>query len=184
VALSRIPAVPDSCRCQVWRIVVGLSLIPAFGTLYQRLTLAEATRFVESQNKNVTLIEREPSPHSDEEAGKKELEGATTAEVVEKKKAHFRGTSGHHQSAHWLTANTEFLIYFGEWRHGKILLGTCLCWFLLDIACVSSPQYHNRIPILSQVLRNQPESERRPATDWLRREHGDPLGEAVQDIYR
>ncbi|KAF5311208.1 hypothetical protein D9611_013007 [Ephemerocybe angulata] len=33
----------------VWRIVVGLSLIPAFGTLYQRLTLGESSRFEASQ---------------------------------------------------------------------------------------------------------------------------------------
>lgn len=24
-----------------------------------------------------------------------------------------------------------------KWRHGKLLLGTCMCWFLLDIAYVS-----------------------------------------------
>ena len=29
----------------VWRIIVALSLIPAFGTLYQRLTLPESRRF-------------------------------------------------------------------------------------------------------------------------------------------
>lgn len=28
----------------------------------------------------------------------------------------------------------EFVHYFSEWRHFKILLGTCMCWFLLDIA--------------------------------------------------
>jgi MFS transporter, PHS family, inorganic phosphate transporter len=33
----------------VWRIIVGLSLIPAFGTLYQRLTLPESTRYISSQ---------------------------------------------------------------------------------------------------------------------------------------
>ena len=33
----------------MWRIVVGLSLIPAFGTLYQRLTLPESTRYISSQ---------------------------------------------------------------------------------------------------------------------------------------
>ncbi len=33
----------------VWRIVVGLSLIPAIGTLYQRLTLPEAVKFEEAQ---------------------------------------------------------------------------------------------------------------------------------------
>jgi PHS family inorganic phosphate transporter-like MFS transporter len=29
---------------------------------------------------------------------------------------------------------TEFLEYFSEWRHLKILIGTAGCWFLLDIA--------------------------------------------------
>ncbi|KAG6334243.1 hypothetical protein ID866_4849 [Astraeus odoratus] len=28
----------------------------------------------------------------------------------------------------------EFVEYFSEWRHAKILIGTCTCWFLLDIA--------------------------------------------------
>jgi PHS family inorganic phosphate transporter-like MFS transporter len=33
----------------VWRVIVGLSLIPAFGTLYQRLTLPESTRYISAQ---------------------------------------------------------------------------------------------------------------------------------------
>lgn len=32
--------------------------------------------------------------------------------------------------------NTEFLLYCSEWRHAKILIDTCVCWFLLDIAYV------------------------------------------------
>ncbi|KAG6901044.1 hypothetical protein C0995_001583 [Termitomyces sp. Mi166 len=44
----------------VWRIVVGVSLIPAFGTLYQRLTLPESTRFIASQKlKNATSAAEE-----------------------------------------------------------------------------------------------------------------------------
>jgi MFS transporter, PHS family, inorganic phosphate transporter len=33
----------------VWRIIVAFSLIPAFGTLYQRLTLPESTRYISAQ---------------------------------------------------------------------------------------------------------------------------------------
>jgi hypothetical protein len=33
-----------------------------------------------------------------------------------------------------LTPTAEFVAYFSEWRHFKILLGTAGCWFLLDIA--------------------------------------------------
>ncbi|KAJ7482542.1 MFS inorganic phosphate transporter [Mycena latifolia] len=97
----------------VWRIVVGLSLIPAFGTLYQRLTLPEATRFIEQQNQRANVMELKHTNESAEEAAHE----AGVEEVVHKK-AHFR----------------EFLIYFGEWRHAKMLIGTAMCWFLLDIA--------------------------------------------------
>ncbi|KAF7354234.1 MFS inorganic phosphate transporter [Mycena venus] len=103
----------------VWRIVVGLSLIPAFGTLYQRLTLPESERFKEAQNQQAAeALELHQDSHSAEVPAKKEgLYDAHTAEVVQKK-AHFR----------------EFLSYFSEWRHAKMLIGTCMCWFLLDIA--------------------------------------------------
>lgn len=33
----------------VWRIIVGISLIPAVGTLYQRLTLPESARYIKAQ---------------------------------------------------------------------------------------------------------------------------------------
>jgi len=28
----------------------------------------------------------------------------------------------------------EFVKYFSHWKHAKLLIGTCMCWFLLDIA--------------------------------------------------
>ncbi|KAG8949532.1 hypothetical protein FRC04_008465 [Tulasnella sp. 424] len=33
----------------IWRIVIGVSLVPTFGTLCQRLTLPEATRYKKSE---------------------------------------------------------------------------------------------------------------------------------------
>jgi PHS family inorganic phosphate transporter-like MFS transporter len=30
------------------------------------------------------------------------------------------------------------MVYLSEWRHLKILIGTSMCWFLLDIAYVGS----------------------------------------------
>ncbi|KAI0665884.1 MFS general substrate transporter [Trametes maxima] len=134
----------------VWRILVGMSLIPAFGTLYQRLTLPESTRFTEARKGNAPIADEESieelkkkanadpgvseksvdSPaHSDgtqtppsETESPAEDEHATAARkaaaLADAKKNHFR----------------EFFHYFSEWRHLKILLGTCGCWFLLDIA--------------------------------------------------
>ncbi|KAJ7496336.1 MFS inorganic phosphate transporter [Mycena galericulata] len=103
----------------VWRIVVGLALVPAFGTLYQRLTLPESTRFIESQNVNAMELAAAKTNESSDEEGKagKALAHPEVQEEVAKT-AHFR----------------EFIVYFSEWRHAKLLIGTCSCWFLLDVA--------------------------------------------------
>lgn len=104
----------------VWRICVGLSLIPAFGTLYQRLTLPEAKRYEDAQKIG----------HEDLEVKKisaKDEKGSDDA-------------SDHVQPAPQQAAPAdkvqflEFVKYMSEWRHLKILIGTCACWFLLDIA--------------------------------------------------
>ncbi|KAK0210703.1 phosphate transporter [Desarmillaria ectypa] len=110
----------------LWRIIVGVSLVPAFGTLYQRLTLPESTRFIESQKQteNDDIEQVKKAQQEAEAAGDtKEKDSATESSVEDPdtavtKKAHFR----------------EFLRYFAEWRHAKQLIGTCVCWFLLDIA--------------------------------------------------
>ncbi|KAF8968784.1 phosphate transporter [Flammula alnicola] len=154
----------------VWRIVIGFSLIPAFGTLYQRLTLPESTRYVLAQKirhqdlaneaaDSIELLKKEQKPQHEHikmdnltPSGRSidNAERPTTAEdqnnvpgstsssqngasvekndavdvatapieVVVKKAAHIR----------------EAITYFSEWRHAKLLIGTCMCWFLLDIA--------------------------------------------------
>ncbi|KAH7907097.1 major facilitator superfamily domain-containing protein [Hygrophoropsis aurantiaca] len=105
----------------VWRIVVGLSLIPAFGTLYQRLTLPESTRFKKSQQRadEAELDDLKSAKDAvDAEVASLSDRGKETKQGAEDKKAHFR----------------EFARYFSEWRHAKILIGTCSCWFLLDVA--------------------------------------------------
>lgn len=131
----------------VWRIVVGISLIPAFGTLYQRLTLPESKRFISSQKLKLTGQDTEAQPGDIAELEKEKATGERSSnadekpskngsaeimedrnelsedkdlplEVLIKEKAHFK----------------EFLNYFSEWKHAKLLIGTCMCWFLLDIA--------------------------------------------------
>nr|AKO22759.1 phosphate transporter [Leucocortinarius bulbiger] len=135
----------------VRRVIVGLSLVPAFGTLYQRLTLPESTRYISAQKvkdsdhaneagDDIDQLNKEKEPEDakiqnsaqnqanvtereidigklSDDAG--EVDNATAPpEPLVKKKAHFG----------------EFITYFSEWRHGRMLLGTCICWFLLDIA--------------------------------------------------
>ena len=119
----------------VWRIVVGISLIPAFGTLYQRLTLPEAERY--KRAKNMSTDEKD-----DLKDGAKGCNSSDRSYDVDKpnaeleQKAHFNGASVQvvMTSLHRPIVSAEFIEYFSEWRHAKILIGTCVCWFLLDIA--------------------------------------------------
>lgn len=126
-----------SSSLSVWRIVVGLSLIPAFGTLYQRLTLPESTRYEDSKRDAAAADEESidslKAKQAAEDSGSDKPKNETTTttvpapekQLVVAKKNHFK----------------EFAEYFSEWRHLKHLLGTSLCWFLLDIAYVIFPNF-------------------------------------------
>ncbi|KAF7357126.1 MFS inorganic phosphate transporter [Mycena sanguinolenta] len=122
----------------VWRIVVGVSLIPAFGTLYQRLTLPESDRFKESQGQgqevNDIQLQHDDNWAAEVAAEKSGQHDAYVVEVVHKE-AHFQGSVLRSSASDTLViSDSEFLHYFSEWRHMKLLIGTCMCWFLLDIA--------------------------------------------------
>ncbi|TFY75085.1 hypothetical protein EWM64_g8927 [Hericium alpestre] len=128
-----------------WRIIIGISLVPAFGTLYQRLTLPESTRYLNETKVYQDIHDEVPKAEAQLEkiatnptsASEKEQEEKVSAIVCNatgdieatpvpeqtislpsNRKAHFR----------------ECLLYFREWRHFKLLLGTSVCWFLVDIA--------------------------------------------------
>ncbi|KAG8858430.1 hypothetical protein FRB96_005315 [Tulasnella sp. 330] len=108
----------------VWRICVGLSLIPCFGTLYQRLTLPEATRYNEAQSR---AAGEDPDIENKKAAG---------AHVEEKPAAEIDGNGAGYQQAvpSKQVQFMEFVHYMSEWRHAKVLIGTAACWFFLDIA--------------------------------------------------
>jgi PHS family inorganic phosphate transporter-like MFS transporter len=75
----------------VWRIIVGLSLIPAFGTLYQRLTLPEAPRYIESKKIHSEEDNIDEVKKGETDADKRESDVDTDTVPVGEKKAHFAG---------------------------------------------------------------------------------------------
>lgn len=128
----------------VWRIIVGLSLIPAVATLYQRLVLPESKRYLKSRSlegdapagldteKELNLKKGAVDGTSVAVQDAYAAPGATTppasasdADTTMNQKQVLKEKRGHF---------VEFLAYFSQWRHARILLGTCMCWFLLDIA--------------------------------------------------
>ncbi|KAJ8703257.1 hypothetical protein PTI98_001895 [Pleurotus ostreatus] len=124
----------------VWRIVVGISLVPAFGTLYQRLTLPEATRYEASKR----LHEEETALDDLSKAAQQDADKPKVGEVtkdgvkVEAKSDEKLSPDSSEEDITEVAVKkahfSEFIKYFSEWRHAKLLVGTCMCWFLLDIA--------------------------------------------------
>lgn len=107
----------------VWKITMGLSLVPAFATVYQRLTLPEPPLHSAARRKYIDRVDLSLNGtsatrelHSEPE---EKLETGINVSIEDvPKPAHIR----------------EFLEYLSEGDHWKHLVGTCLCWFLTNIA--------------------------------------------------
>ncbi|KAJ2771082.1 hypothetical protein IWQ57_002371, partial [Coemansia nantahalensis] len=108
----------------VWRLIIGLGCIPGVATLYWRLTMEDSKRFQLEVAKAATAdaddeMQREKllakgAFHDEETAAGGVVQPIVPAQPQRRAKT--------------------FVQYFSEWRHLKVLLGTSLSWFALDVA--------------------------------------------------
>lgn len=118
-----------------WRIMQGLSLVPAFAVLYFRLTLVESTRFTQARaiQDDPELLAKASAAgvvvKEDEDAssvkGKGEMDSNSDLHLENKA----IGVTGYIGKK----PHNEFFSYFSQPKHLKHLIGTALCWFLVDI---------------------------------------------------
>ncbi|KAI9504786.1 phosphate transporter [Coemansia spiralis] len=100
----------------VWRIIIGIGCIPGVCTLYWRLTMEDSKRFqMETAKAAAANADEATSPFTASTAA---MDGQNT------------GTSSEYK----LRRAKTFSQYFSEWRHLKVLLGTSIAWFALDVA--------------------------------------------------
>ncbi|KAI8870421.1 phosphate transporter [Ramicandelaber brevisporus] len=108
----------------VWRICVGLGALPGLVAIYFRLTIPETPRYTLDIEKDIgqAALDADKVTHWSERGVNTKFDVNTESNdhnaVLREKKAGW----------------ADFKAYFGQWKHGKILLGTAMCWFLLDIA--------------------------------------------------
>ncbi|QRV82161.1 Sugar (and other) transporter [Ceratobasidium sp. AG-Ba] len=102
----------DDC----WRLLIGLGAVPAIVTLYFRLTMPETPRFTMDIERNVRQASLNVSTFLT--TGSQIVDPDAAVERVESPKASRR----------------DFVRHFGQWKNGKILLGTAYSWFALDVA--------------------------------------------------
>ena len=119
------------------------------------MTLPESTRFIKSQEREgddeIDKLKKQQAASEKTSTTEEAIEvnGKSSAssdedidinnpnvdpEAVVKKQAHFKGMQRKKVVSHILIQFAEFIVYFSEWKHAKLLIGTCMCWFLLDIA--------------------------------------------------
>jgi PHS family inorganic phosphate transporter-like MFS transporter len=122
---------PSTCTgvCQLavdkmWRVIVGFGAVPGCIALYYRLTIPETPRYtfdvardVEKAGDDVSAyMKGKPEGHPDE------IRRVTTmvqsSAALEIPKASMR----------------DFIHHYGQWKYGKVLLGTAGSWFFLDVA--------------------------------------------------
>lgn len=120
-----------------WRILQGLSLIPAFATLYFRLTLVESTRFAQARKlqDDPEMVSKAiaANENADDEITKEKALAGSDASLDGNGPDIENAVPGLNTHPVGKKAHNEFFEYFSEWRHAKILIGTALSWFLLDI---------------------------------------------------
>ena len=119
----------------IWRLQIGLALIPALVTLYPRLTMPEGRKFLESRDLNRS---RRPESVNSRLSRRSRKSRGESVELVTSD-----GT-GLQEAIDAARAEIEeqgrrprldvFFVYFSEWRHLKILLGTAMTWFFMDVA--------------------------------------------------
>ncbi|KAI9225263.1 MAG: phosphate transporter [Piptocephalis tieghemiana] len=108
----------------VWRIIVGLGAVPGVAAIYYRLTIPETPRYTMDVDRNFNQATRDVAhimKINNSKADKDVEVGPLTAPTDNVNRI---------PKASW----ADFRNYFGQWKHGKVLLGTSVTWFALDVA--------------------------------------------------
>ncbi|KAJ2559958.1 hypothetical protein EV175_000071 [Coemansia sp. RSA 1933] len=106
----------------VWRIIIGVGCIPGICTLYWRLCMTDSDRFRHLEQFNNDAASEQSTSLEGEKFLSEERDNNSTS-----------GTSAIPRQAHTRVLKS-FSQYFSEWRHLKVLLGTSVAWFSLDVA--------------------------------------------------
>jgi len=125
----------------VWRLQIGVALVPAFSTLWPRLTMPEGKKYLESRELSLPRRLDSVTSRLTNTSRFTAISKSKKRESIELIVSDGRGLQDEFDAARsereWQNRRARldvFFTYFREWRHLKTLLGTASTWFLLDIA--------------------------------------------------
>lgn len=99
----------------MWRIIIGLGIVPACIALYYRLTIPETPRYTMDIERDLNQAEKDADFVK---TGRFEKIEDQPVERIEMPKASRR----------------DFVRHYSKWSNLKVLLGCAYSWFALDIA--------------------------------------------------
>lgn len=123
----------------IWRIQIGIAIIPALLTLYFRLTMPESKKFIQSGELSAVAASKglDSTSTFDSENDVEMDEKMAVGDVGPNDGVRNRSASiveAHAREPSTSVKYRAFATYFSEWRHLKVLIGTAGTWFLVDVA--------------------------------------------------
>lgn len=112
----------------IWRLQIGLALVPCFIMIYFRLTMPESRKFLESAELS---------------SGASSIKSTASSDLQQEKKEH--PANGHPDNLGSIPPSSAvqeskrpqmavFMEYFSKPRHALTLFGCAFSWFLVDVA--------------------------------------------------
>ncbi|KAJ1947832.1 hypothetical protein FBU59_001836, partial [Linderina macrospora] len=130
----------------VWRVCLGFGAIPGAATLYWRLTMNESKQFQAEAEKREAQTEAVKAEDelllAKRAAQQSEMPMAVGSSTVSMQKEAIKDFSQFNEHVDELVEKAKkggpraetFGQYFGQWKNMKVLLGTSIAWFVLDVA--------------------------------------------------
>lgn len=117
-----------------------LGVVPALAAVYFRATLPETPRYTMHVEGDVARAVKDVESVMAKAPNGPQAAGAAAAPAPNMNEGTplirtSTSTPGQEESSGPPSASwADFKAHFGQWRYGKVLLGCCLTWFLLDVA--------------------------------------------------
>ena len=109
---------------KMWRIIIGFGAVPGCMALYFRLTIPETPRYT------FDVARDSEKAVADVKAYKEGVHEGKPDEVSQAAVLQDSRQRLDQPKASW----SDFCRHYGQWKHGKVLLGTAGSWFFLDVA--------------------------------------------------
>ena len=109
---------------KMWRVIIGFGAVPGLVALYYRLTIPETPRYTFDVARDVVKA------GSDIKAYLSDQREGLPDEITRVQTIREASPSLELPKAGW----RDFVQHYGQWKYGKVLLGTAGSWFFLDVA--------------------------------------------------